>query len=420
MRLYTPDAPEYQNISPEKFKLVQLDETISDTKFKGKPIGFFKDATIRFAKNKGSLVAFIVIIIMIILSIFGPSFNKYGFNDQNGAYKNLPPRIVGIEKLGFLDGSRWLTSRKLDSVMSDTEKYPEGVILEIKELKVKERVCDKCSAHNDEHAKKCAKCGNDISKIKAEEFPLEIKGHAMCDIKVDYYKYVGVEEGTYFWMGTDYLGRDLWTRLWKGARVSLIIAFVSVTANVLIGLVYGSISGYYGGWVDMIMQRITEIIQSMPQIVIVTLFMLYFGAGMTSIIFALLIQNWIGTSHMIRTQFYRYKGYEYVLAARTLGVRDLALIFKHILPNSIGPIITRAMIAIPGAIFTESFLAYLGLGVQPPDTSMGILLSDGQKVLMQYPYQVWFPAVVISLLMIAFNMLANGLRDAFDPTQRGV
>lgn len=384
MRLYTPDAPEYQNISPEKFKLVQLDETISDTKFKGKPIGFFKDAAIRFAKNKGSLVAFIVIIIMIILSIFGPSLNKYGFNDQNGAYKNLPPKIAGIEKLGFLDGSRWLTSRKLDSVMSDKEKYPDGVILKIKEL------------------------------------PEKIKGHTMCDIKVDYYKYVGVEEGTYFWMGTDYLGRDLWTRLWKGARVSLIIAFVSVTANVMIGLVYGSISGYYGGWVDMIMQRITEIIQSMPQIVIVTLFMLYFGAGMTSIIFALLIQNWIGTSHMIRTQFYRYKGYEYVLAARTLGVRDLALIFKHILPNSIGPIITRAMIAIPGAIFTESFLAYLGLGVQPPDTSMGILLSDGQKVLMQYPYQVWFPAVVISLLMIAFNMLANGLRDAFDPTQRGV
>jgi oligopeptide transport system permease protein len=165
--------------------------------------------------------------------------------------------------------------------------------------------------------------------------------------------------------------------------------------------------------------RITEIINAIPQIVIVTLFMLFFGAGLTSIIFALLIQNWIGTARMIRTQFYRFKGYEYVLAARTLGVKDFALIFKHILPNSIGPIITRAMIAIPSAIFTESFLAYLGLGVQAPDTSIGILLSDGQKVLMQYPYQVWFPAIVISVLMIAFNQLANGLRDAFDPTQRG-
>ena len=384
MKLYTPDAPEYQNIDPEKFKLVQLNDDISDTKFKGKPIGFFKDAAIRFARNKGSLVAFVVIIIMILLSVFGPSFNKYGFNDQNGAYRNLPPKIPGIEKLGILDGSRWLTNRKLESVLNDSEKYPEGVILEIKEL------------------------------------PDVIKGHKMCDIKVDYYKYVGAEEGVHFWMGTDNLGRDLWTRLWKGARVSLIIAFVSVIANVIIGLIYGSIAGYYGGWADMIMMRIAEIIQSMPQIVIVTLFMLYFGAGMTSIIFALLIQNWIGTATMIRTQFYRFKGYEYVLAARTLGVRDFTLIFKHILPNSIGPIITRAMIAIPSAIFTESFLAYLGLGVQPPDTSMGILLADGQKVLMQYPYQVWFPAVVISLIMIAFNMLANGLRDAFDPTQRGV
>lgn len=241
----------------------------------------------------------------------------------------------------------------------------------------------------------------------------------MCDIKVDYYKYSGVEDGTYFWMGTDYLGRDLWVRMWRGARVSLLIAFISVICNVCIGIVYGSIAGYYGGKVDMIMMRITEIIGAFPEIVVVTLFILFFGTGILSIILCLVVQNWIGTARMIRSQFYRYKGSEYVLAARTLGVRDMALIFRHILPNSIGPIITRAMIAIPGAIFTESFLAYIGLGIRAPESSIGVLLSQGQKVMQQYPNQVFFPAVVISLLMIAFNMLSNGLRDAFDPTQRG-
>lgn len=221
-------------------------------------------------------------------------------------------------------------------------------------------------------------------------------------------------------MGTDYLGRDTWTRMWRGARISLLIAMVSVLCNVFIGLVYGSIAGYYGGKVDMIMMRITEIISAFPEVVVVTLFILSFGTGIVSIILSLVVKNWIGTARMVRSQFYRYKGSEYVLAARTLGVRDRSLIFRHILPNSIGPIITRAMIAIPSAIFTESFLAYIGLGIRAPECSIGIMLSQGQKVMMQYPEQVFFPAAVISVLMISFNMLSNGLRDAFDPTQRGV
>ena len=231
-----------------------------------------------------------------------------------------------------------------------------------------------------------------------------------------------VEKGkddVYYWFGSDTYGRDIWTRMWRGARVSLIIAVVSVCCNVFIGVVYGSISGYYGGKVDMVMMRITEIINAFPRIVVVTLFIMVFGTGMFSIIMSLVIKDWVSTARMVRSQFYRFKGREYVLAARTLGVKDMALIFRHILPNSIGPIITRAMIAIPGAIFTESFLAYIGLGIRAPESSIGVLLSQGQKVMQQYPNQVFFPAVVISLLMIAFNMLSNGLRDAFDPTQRG-
>ena len=154
-------------------------------------------------------------------------------------------------------------------------------------------------------------------------------------------------------------------------------------------------------------------------VLVALILMLLLGSGVTSLILAMCVTGWIGTSRLIRAQFFRFKEREYVLAARTLGVPDITLIFRHILPNCIGPLITRAMIAIPGAIFSESFLAYIGLGIAAPEPSIGILLSDGQKVLLQYPYQTFFPAVLISILMIAFNMFSNGLRDALDPTKRG-
>lgn len=192
-----------------------------------------------------------------------------------------------------------------------------------------------------------------------------------------------------------------------------------MATNIVIGVIYGAIAGYYGGKVDMFMMRFAEIIDAFPQIVIITLFIMYFGTGLFSIIMALVIKGWVPTARMIRSQFLRFKNREYVLAARTLGVSDMSLIFRHILPNSIGPIITRAMIAIPGAIFSESFLAFIGLGLQAPEPSIGVLLSEGQKNLLHFPYQVLFPAILISVLMISFNLFSNGLRDAFDPTMRG-
>ena len=197
------------------------------------------------------------------------------------------------------------------------------------------------------------------------------------------------------------------------------IALLSVTTNIIIGVIYGAVAGYYGGKVDMVLMRFAEIIDAFPQIVIITLFIMYFGTGLFSIIMALVIKGWVPTARMIRSQFLRFKNREYVLAARTLGVPDMSLIFRHILPNSIGPIITRAMIAIPGAIFSESFLAFIGLGLQAPEPSIGVLLSEGQKNLLHFPYQVFFPAILISVLMISFNLFSNGLRDAFDPTMRG-
>ena len=374
-----PDEP-IRPAREDDFELLQMGIDLKDAKFETPPIGFFKDAMLRLSKNKAAVAALVLILLISFMAIFGPMMSPYTFDQQFVDYQNMPPKIPFLASIGIADGSRVLTNRRVDG-LSDPEKYPEGCILEI----------------TNEH---------------------EVNGVMMADVKVDYYAYTGCEET--FWFGSDYLGRDLWTRLWRGARVSLFIAIVSVVTNMVIGVIYGSIAGYYGGKVDMVLMRICEIIQSFPRVVVVTLFIMFFGTGIFSIVMSLLISGWIQTARLVRAQFYRFKGREYVLAARTMGVRDRSIIFRHILPNSLGPIITTMMMAVPQAIFTESFLAYIGLGLQAPEPSIGVLLSEGQKVLLNFPYQSLFPGIVISLLMISFNLFGNGLRDAMDPTMRGV
>ena len=372
---------ELEAIPVDSFAMVQDSDQIMDEKFQTKPIGFFKDAMIRLSKNKVALLSFALIMLIIIGAYLVPAISGYTYTEYILEAKDLPPKIPGLEKLGICDGTRILEKRRVDG-LEDKERYPEGSIIKI----VKE---------------------------------YELKGIPMCDIKVDTYKMAGLEDDVYHWMGTDSLGRDTMTRLFRGTRVSLLIAFITVLTNVFIGVVYGAVSGYYGGKIDFILTHFAQVLDGLPYVCITILFMLVLGSGMTSIICAMCVTGWIGTSRLIRAQFFRFKNREYVLAARTLGVKDVTLIFRHILPNCIGPLILRAMIAIPGAIFSESFLAYIGLGIAPPDTSIGVMLAAGQKVLLQYPEQTFFPAVLISVLMIAFNMFANALRDALDPTKRG-
>lgn len=371
---------EIKALPKEAFEFLNEDKVLFDEAIAGKPIGFFGDAFLRLKKNKASIAAFIIIILIAFFSVAGPSFTPYGYNDQDVERVNMPPRIPLLEKFGIADGTRILYNNRKES-LENPEKFPDGCVIDI----VKE---------------------------------YEIRGVPMADVKVDYYAYCG-QSDRYFIMGTDYLGRDLWTRLWRGARISLMIAVISVMMNILIGVVYGAIAGYYGGHVDIIMMRITEIIGAFPQVIVATLLILFMGTGIRAIVLALIIRGWIGTAKLVRGQFLRFKGREYVLAARVMGVKDRKLIFRHILPNSIGPVITRAMVEVPGAIFAESFLAFIGLGLQAPEPSIGVLLSDAQKVLTSYPYQTFFPAVLISVLMISFNLFGNGLRDAFNPTMRG-
>ncbi|MFD3447337.1 oligopeptide ABC transporter permease [Microbacteriaceae bacterium 4G12] len=233
---------------------------------------------------------------------------------------------------------------------------------------------------------------------------------------VDQYAKHDIKE--YFWFGTDDLGRDQWTRTWEGTRVSIYIGLLAAAIDVLIGVVYGGVSGFYGGRVDNLMQRFVEVLNGIPYLIIVILFVIVLQPGILSISLAMVITGWINMSRIVRGQVLKLKGQEYVLASRTLGASNGKLIAKHLIPNVMGSIIVMAMFTIPSAIFAEAFLSFIGLGIRPPLASLGSLVNDGFKTIQTYPHMMFVPATVISLLILSFNLLADGLRDALDPKMR--
>ena len=223
--------------------------------------------------------------------------------------------------------------------------------------------------------------------------------------------------GTHFF-GTDAYGRDLFVRTWQGTRVSLFIACVAILIDVIIGMTYGLISGYFGGKVDSILQRIQEIINSIPTLVILTLLLMVMKSSLFTIIIALSFTEWIGMSRITRAQVLRIKEEEFVLASRTLGASDFFIIFKEILPNIYSQMIIMVMMSIPNAIFYEAYLSFVGLGLPIPQASLGTLINDGFASIMIYPYMMVIPVVIFSILMLSFNLLGDGLRDALDPTMK--
>ncbi len=220
------------------------------------------------------------------------------------------------------------------------------------------------------------------------------------------------------WFGTDDLGRDLFVRCWEGARVSLFIGVLVALLNGTIGILYGGISGYFGRGVDNIMMRVCELIASIPQMLWVVLLILIMRPGILPVIIAVSVTGWIGMARLFRGQVFQLKEMEFVIASQTLGGSGLWIIFKHLLPNAMSPIITNMAFAIPTAIFAEAFLSYIGLGLPLPMASWGVLAADGANKLLTHPYQLLFPALLISLTMLCFNILGDSLRDALDPRMR--
>lgn len=229
---------------------------------------------------------------------------------------------------------------------------------------------------------------------------------------------INVKPNLDHWFGTDNLGRDLFARVWKGGRVSIGIGLIGAVIDTVVGCIYGGIAGFFGGLIDDIMMRILEILMSIPYLVIVILVRLIVGPGLESLIIAMTITGWTFMARLIRGQLLQIKEQEYILAAKALGANPSRIIARHLIPNTLGIIIVAITFDIPGFIFGEAFLSFLGLGVQSPNTSWGALAAIAQPNLMFYPYQLFFPAFCISLTMLSFQLLGDGLRDALDPKLR--
>ena len=322
----------------EDFRFLDRKDLNVDKNFASQ--SYWKGVMIHFFRNRRAVAGLIIISVIILLAVFGPIMNSFGYRDIVQYRNENNKRVVA-----------------------------RGIAPQIPELH--------------------------------ELFTGE--------------KAEGDFAGYTFLFGTDDMGRDLWTRTWYGARVSLLIAFVTIFIDMIIGMSYGLISGYFGGAADNIMQRFVEIANSVPRLVIVSVLAIFMPKGMGLVIVALLLTEWIGMSKIARAEMLKTKQQEYVLASRTLGAGSGHIIFKEILPNTIGPIITQVMFSIPTAIFTEAFLSFVGVGIALPECSVGTLIEDGFNNITTLPYQILPPIIVLALLMLGFNFIGDGLREALSP-----
>ncbi|MDL4842924.1 oligopeptide ABC transporter permease [Aquibacillus rhizosphaerae] len=378
---------EKEKLSPEQFQPVDLAGEKSEELTRPE-LSYWQDAWIRLRKNKGAIMGLIVLVFIILISLVGPLLNDYEFDSANYDAAFLPPKVEGLEWAGF-NGHQTFT------VQGETPE--EAIQRGLEGYEVEEQYL----------------LGSEVVEQPSEQND----NYYSVDIEVDIYSAKGFED-EYFWFGTDSMGRDLWTRIWKGTQISLYIGLLAALIDMVVGVLYGGISGYYGGRVDNYMQRIIEILSGIPNLVVVILMIIVLKPGLLAITIALTITGWIGMARIVRGQTLKLKNQEFVLAAKTLGSSDKRILMKHLIPNVTGMIIINTMFTIPSAIFFEAFLSFIGLGLQSPYASLGTLIDTAFDSYRVYPYMLVYPAIIISLLMIGFNILADGLRDALDPKMR--
>ncbi len=544
----------YENIPKEKFRFSQNKEFGHDQKLDTKPVGYFRDAWRRFCKNKGSVVAGCIILILLLFALITPLCTPYTVSFSDSYYKFALPKNAMFANTDFWDGCsvkqgnaktfsyyyyigeesghyaiknqeytiieadeidddlieddgeetseetkqftgtfyeyrldsyhkvgciyKILTPEEYQSIQRYQDEYNIQVIYPIvrgsklpsynmrptadqdvnnanyyyitKEVDGQtEAVLDENgniqlaywtttdnSGSTDDYTSKM--------RIEGEDGLVDENGNTYYyryaqtnqtgyECRVNYYEYFiyyhsyvlkdGITEPM-FLLGANENGQDILACLSSGAQFSFLFAISVCIVNIFVGVIYGSIEGYYGGAADLIMERVSDILAAIPSVIVITLLQLHMGTASSMVILfiAFFMTGWIGTAATVRMQFYRYKNQEYVLAARTLGAKDRRIMFKHILPNALGTFVTGSILAIPSMIYSETNLSYLGIinlsanGV----SSVGTILAGGQPYITTYPHIVLFPSIFVALLMLSFNLFGNGLRDAFNPSLRGM
>lgn len=515
----------YDNIPLEKFEFAQAEDLTHDKKPETKPVGYLQDAMRRFAKNKGAIVAAVIILIMLLFAIIVPFCTQYTVSYFDTYYAYTRPKFSLFENTSFWDGCKEVETnlktftyyyamgqetghnavKNQEYTVTEDGNYRyrldtyhmNGVVY--KNLSLEEYLAlqeyqnetgiqviypmvakrDRPTAADyepdgniyyktEEKASKTQfqydKDGNIIpvynsypasimengvgldqyDSLRVEGDEGFLKDDQTCyysyalmtpsgvQVRINYYEYYTyyhsrvLQDGIgnpSFLFGTTGSGKDILTCLSSGARFSFIFAIVVAVSNLFVGAIYGAVTGYYGGRLDLVMERITDILGAIPSMVVITLLKLHMGGSSQALVLfiSFFLTGWIGMGGRTRMQFYRFKNQEYVLSARTLGASDKRLMFKHIFPNAIGTLVTSCALVIPGMIYSETSLSYLGIVNLATGnvTSVGTLIAAGQQSLATAPFVALFPSVFLALLMLSFNLFGNGLRDAFNPSLRG-
>lgn len=412
---------------------------------------YWQDCWQRLRKNKSAILSLVVIVIIVLAAIFVPMFWRFSYDQQNLEFANIPPQLqlydLGEENYVYLTND--FKSIDTDSAgnliapskMVKDDKTNRMYIYEINDkplvvdygvyFKAKSEFIQQEAANAatglipvadveylanyfaDNPPESGAVTVEEAKRIldkKIERFAVTYGGEVIRPFKT-------VSSKTYVW-GSDSLGRDVFIRVMYGARMSLLVGVIAAIVNFVIGVLYGGIAGFCGGRVDNIMMRIVDTISSIPMMLYVILLMVVLGPGLQSIIIAMGLTHWVGMARIVRSQVLSMREQEFVLAATLLGVPSRKILTRHLIPNAMGPIMVSITMQIPSAMFTEAFLSFIGLGVSKPKASWGALANAALPGLYTNPYQLFYPALIMSITILALNLFSDGLRDSLDPRLR--
>lgn len=355
---------------------------------------FAGDVWFRFRHKPTAIAGFVIIVLLLLFALAGPYFTQYSYSVQNLEVVNIPPRMRVYEtpnRSGYL-----YITQALKVLQVEKDGTLGSQLKKVRDESDRMMTIFACD-------------GTEIALYYGQ------KPYVIADPETNtIYPSAKIWNRSYI-LGTDNLGRDILTRLMYGTRISLMVAFVAALVNMVIGIFFGGIAGYAGGNVDNIMMRLVDIISTVPLTLYVILIMVILGSGLRSIIVALGLVYWVDMARVVRGQVLSLKANEFVLAAKTIGSSTKTILLEHLIPNAMGSILVTETMLIPSAIFMEAFLGYLGIGLQPPLASLGTMCNDATENLRSCPHQLFIPALVICLIMFAFNFVGDGLRDALDP-----